>query len=68
MLDLAFEKLGAADFRYGCFHENEKSRKTAESFGFRFDCSFSETRAWDGSVRQVDSFVLTRDEYRRRKQ
>ena len=48
LLDLAFEKPGAADFR--------------------FDCSFSETRGWDGSVRQVDTFVLTRDEYRRRKQ
>ena len=68
LLDLAFGKLGASDFRYGCFHENGRSRRTAESFGFRYDFSYSETRAWDGAVRQVDSFLLTRDEYRRRTQ
>lgn len=63
LLDLAFRKLGAEDIRYGYFHENEKSRKVAESFGFRYDNSYDLTRPWDGAVKRIDSCLLTREEY-----
>ena len=63
LLDLTFMKLGAADVRYGYFQDNEKSRKVAESFGFRYDRSYELTRPWDGAVKQIDSCLLTREEY-----
>lgn len=66
MLDLAFRVLGALDFRYGYFRGNEKSGKVAESFGFRYDHSYDLTRPWDGAVKQIDSCLLTREEYMRR--
>ena len=63
LLDLVFMKLGAADFQYGYFRENEKSRKVAEFFGFRYDRSYDLTRPWDGAVKHIDSCLLTREEY-----
>ena len=66
LLDLAFRNLGAADVRYSYFHDNEKSAKVAEAFGFRYDRSYDLTRPWDGSVKHIDSCLLTREEYMRR--
>lgn len=63
LLDLGFMKLGAEDFRYGYFQENEKSRKVAEHFGFRYDRSEEMTRPWDGSLKKIDSCLLTRESY-----
>ena len=63
LLELAFQKLGAEDFRYGYFRENLKSKKLAESFGFVYDRSYSITRPWDGAVKTIDSCVLTRESY-----
>ena len=68
LLNLAFMKMNAADFQYGYFHDNEKSKKLAESFGFRYDRSYDLTRPWDGAVKQIDSCLLTREEYLRRLQ
>ena len=67
LLELAFDRLGALDIRYGYFQENERSQKLAESFGFRYDRSFALTRPWDGAVKQIDSCILTREEYSARK-
>ena len=64
LLELAFMKLGAEDFRYGYFHDNEKSKKVAESFGFRYEKTYELTRPWDGSVKTIDSCILTKEEYR----
>ena len=64
LLELAFMKLGAEDFRYGYFHDNEKSQKVAESFGFRYEKTYELTRPWDGSVKTIDSCILTKEEYR----
>ena len=64
LLELAFMKLGAEDFRYGYFHDNEKSPKVAESFGFRYEKTYELTRPWDGSVKTIDSCILTKEEYR----
>ena len=63
LLDLAFRKLGAADLRYGYFRENVKSRKVAEHFGFRYDRSEEMVRPWDGSLKKIDSCLLTREAY-----
>lgn len=67
LLELAFDRLGAADFRYGYYHDNEKSRKLAEHFGFRYEYAYDLTRPWDGSVKTVCSCILTREEYRNRR-
>lgn len=63
LLDLAFGRLGAEDFRYGYFQDNEKSRKLAEHFGFQYDRSYEMTRPWDGAVKTVDSCLLKREQY-----
>ncbi len=63
LLDLAFLKLGATDFRYGYFRENLRSRRLAEHFGFRYDQSYEFTRPWDGAVKQIDSCILLRETY-----
>ena len=63
LLDLAFQKLGAEDFRYGYFRENEKSRKLAAHFGFRYDQTYEMIRPWDEAVKIIDSCVLTREQY-----
>ena len=63
LLELAFEKLDAADFRYGAFRENVRSKKLAERFGFRFDHSEELVRPWDGAKKTVDSYLLTREDY-----
>ena len=63
MLDLAFLHLGAKDFRYGYFHENEASKALAEHFGFAYDHSYEITRPWDGTTFTSDSCLLARDAY-----
>lgn len=68
LLELAFQGLGAADIRYGYFTDNEKSKKLAEFFGFRYDCTYELTRPWDGSLKRIDSCILTREEYNARRE
>ena len=65
LLALAFEKLGAADFRYSYFQDNEKSKRLAAHFGFQYEKTYELTRPWDGSVKKIDSCVLTREQYRK---
>ena len=62
LLNLSFQ-LGAKDFRYGYFRENEPSKKLAESFGFHYEKTYELTRPWDGAVKTIDSCILTRKEY-----
>ena len=63
LLKLAFEELGAEDFRYGYFLDNDKSKKVAKSFGFRYDYTYELTRPWDGFVKTIESCIMTREEY-----
>ena len=65
LLDLAFRELDVVDFRYGYDRDNNPSKKLAESFGFRYDKSYELTRPWDGQVKEIDSCLLTREEYLR---
>ena len=63
LLDLAFLKLGAEDLRYGYYRDNIRSKKLAESFGFRYERTYEMTRPWDGARKVIDSCVLTGEEY-----
>ena len=63
LLALAFEQLGALDFRYGYFEDNLRSEKLAEKFGFRFERTYELTRPWDGQVKKIRSCILTRENY-----
>ena len=65
LLDLAFQKLGAADVRYGYYQNNLRSKKLAESFGFVYDRTDELTRPWDGALKTIDSCLLTRERYER---
>lgn len=66
LLKLAFQELGAADFRYGYFQDNARSRQLAEYFGFTYDRTEEITRPWDDSRKIIDSCLLTREEYFKR--
>ena len=63
LLELVFTQLGAEDCRYGYFRDNEKSKKVAEAFGFRYDSTYELTRPWDGSTKTIESCILTREAY-----
>ena len=63
LLKLVFLDLGAKDVRYGYFRDNEKSKKLAEHFGFRYDGTYELTRPWDGAVKTIDTSLLTREQY-----
>lgn len=63
LLDLAFNKLGALDFRYGYYQDNIRSKKVAEYFGFEYEYTYEMTRPWDGSLKVIDSCLLKRDKY-----
>jgi RimJ/RimL family protein N-acetyltransferase len=66
LLELAFKKLGAVDFRYGYYQDNVRSRKVAEYFGFEYDQTYELTRPWDGAEKVIDSCLLTREKFRKR--
>ena len=63
LLELAFDKLGAVDFRYGYFQDNIRSKKIAEFFGFEYEYTYEMTRPWDGAVKVIDSCLLKREKY-----
>ena len=63
LLDLVFVRLGALDCRYGYFQDNVKSKKVAEHFGFVYDRTEEMVRPWDGSLKIIDSCLLTRERY-----
>ena len=63
LLDLAFMKLNAKDFRYGYFIDNIKSKKLALSFGFKYYETEELIRPWDNEKKVVDLCLLTKDEY-----
>lgn len=63
LLDLAFDKLGAEDFRYGYFQDNGRSKRLAAGFGFRYEKTGETVREWDNAVKTIDYCLLSRDEY-----
>lgn len=62
LIDLVFEKRGAREFIYGCFHENEASAALCRSCGFVYSHSRKMTREWDGHEYVCDFYVLKKTE------
>ena len=54
LLDLAFNKLNANDFRYAYYPDNIKSKKLAEHFNFKFDSKEEMIRPWDQEKKIID--------------
>ena len=65
---LIFEQLGGKRFYYGCFHENEKSRRVCLSQGFRYHHSQINVREWDHYEHQSDYYYFDRAMYEEEKQ
>jgi RimJ/RimL family protein N-acetyltransferase len=63
LLDLAFNKLNAIDFRYGYFIDNLKSKKLAEFFNFKFVSKEEFIRPWDQEKKIIDLCLLNRNDY-----
>ena len=63
LLDLAFNKLNAKDFRYGYYQDNIKSKSLAMHFGFKYSETEEMVRPWDGAKKQIDLCLLTKEEY-----
>lgn len=59
LTDFAFSELGASKFKYGCFKENEISRRLALSLGFKYTGSHSITRG-DGKTFTCEEYELER--------
>ncbi len=67
LLDLAFNKLNANDFRYAYYPDNIKSKRLAEHFGFTYDHTEEMIRPWDQSKMVIDLCLLTKEKYVRNK-
>lgn len=63
LLDLAFNKLYAQDFRYGYFTNNIKSKKIADYFNFKFHEKEEFIRPWDKEKKTIDLCLLNRVDY-----
>lgn len=63
LLDLAFNKLNAIDFRYGYFKENVKSKKLAQTYKFKYKYTETIIRPWDNEEKIVEQCILTKEEY-----
>lgn len=63
LLDLAFNRLDGDKFLYGCFSDNDRSRKVALHFGFEYFESAEITRERDNKTFTVDYFTLSKDDY-----
>lgn len=63
LLDAAFSAYEASVFAYYCMRENERSRRLALHFGFRYDSEKEETRSYDGRVFTIERYLLPRAEY-----
>ena len=64
LMKLAFEEFGGEKFIYACMHENERSRKVCQKFGFHYSHSQEEVRQWDGAQFVNDFYYLMREEYK----
>jgi len=60
---LIFEKLNGKRFIYGCFKNNEKSRKVCISQGFKYLNSQKTIREWDNKEFIVDYYYFDKEMY-----
>lgn len=63
LLDLAFNKLNAKDFRYGYFINNIKSKKLADYFNFKYSETEEFIRPWDKEKKIIELCLLTKEDY-----
>lgn len=63
LLDLAFNKLNANEFRYGYYPDNIESKKLAEHFNFIFDSKEEMIRTWDQEKKIIDLCLLKKEDY-----
>lgn len=63
LLDLAFNKLNAKDFRYYYNQDNIKSKKLAEFFNFEYETTMEIVRPWDQEKKIIVSNLLSREDY-----
>ena len=60
---LVFEELNGNRFLYGCFKNNEKSRKVCISQGFKYLNSGNTIREWDNKEFIVDYYYFDKEMY-----
>ena len=60
---LVFEKLNGNRFLYGCFSNNEKSKKVCISQGFKYLSSENKIREWDNKEFIVDYYYFDKKMY-----
>ena len=60
---LIFEELNGNRFYYGCFHENERSRRVCLALGFRYYHSQVNVREWDQYEHVSDYYYFDRGMY-----
>ncbi|MBR6505156.1 MAG: GNAT family N-acetyltransferase [Clostridia bacterium] len=60
---LVFEKLNGNRFLYGCFSDNERSRKVCISQGFKYLNSENVIRDWDKKEFIVDYYFFDKEMY-----
>lgn len=65
LLDLAFNKLNANDFRYSYYIENEKSMKLARHFHFKPFERIEIIRPWDKEKKIIERCLLSKEEYQK---
>ena len=66
LLDLAFNKLKGDKFVYGYYQDNVKSKRLAESFGFKYFETEKIVRQWDNTEKTIDYCCLTKEEWKRK--
>ena len=60
---LVFEKLAGNKFIYGCFDNNEKSKRVCKSQGFKYLSSEKIIREWDKKEFKVDYYYFDKENY-----
>lgn len=63
LLELAFSQCGASQFVYYTMVGNEKSKRLALRFGFRYDSVREEVRSYDQQTFPIERYLLTKEEY-----
>ena len=63
LLGLNLEDLDGNKFIYGCFQENDRSRKVCLALGFKYMCTQEKVRERDQCKHKTDYYSFTRQMY-----
>ena len=64
---LIFDDLKGTKFIYGCFQENDRSRRVCLSQGFKYLCTQDKVREWDQYKYKSDYYYFTKEMYEEEK-